>query len=322
MTTTTTDTTILNILTEVWANDKELLTREPVATGGETAGEKVEDDTPAKPTVELDLKPIVRPNGEEYFPRKLPEDPFGAMTDVVFLQQAYEARMPCLLFGHPGTGKTAMLEAALPGLVTMVGTAETEIADFLGSWVQNTEGNYEWVDGPLPQALMGGHPFFIDEIAQIDPRVLGVVYSLMDGRAEIKVTANPARGSIKAEDGFMVFGACNPNVPGAIMSDALLSRFQVHIEVKTDWDLARKLGAPIKIIVVAKNLQSRADEGSVVAPPQLREVLTYRDVEKLYGTDVAAANFIAQARPEDRSAFSDAIEGVFKADRTSPLTFG
>ena len=35
-----------------------------------------------------------------------------------------------------------------------------------------------------------------------------------------------------------------PGVHGAILTEALASRFKVHIQVPTDWDLARHLGVP------------------------------------------------------------------------------
>src|SRR5262249_57081384 len=35
-----------------------------------------------------------------------------------------------------------------------------------------------------------------------------------------------------------------PGVHGAILTEALASRFKVHIHIPTDWDLARRLGVP------------------------------------------------------------------------------
>ena len=259
-----------------------------------------------------------RPSGERYIPRIMSID--GQLVkDVDFITAAHADRLPVLLFGPPGTGKTAVLEAALPGLLTIQGTIETEVSDFIGSWVQRPDGSYAWVDGPLPIAMENGLPFLVDEIALIDPRVMAVVYGAMDGRNELVVTANPDRGVVTAKPGFFVTGAFNPYVPGALVSDALLSRFMVHVEVGTDWSLAKKLGVPAQLIQVARNLNLKQRNGQVTAAPQLRELLTYMKVAKTFGPATALANFVGQTHVEDRETVNEQVQAVF-GSKPSPLT--
>jgi len=264
-------------------------------------------------------KSYQRPNGETYLPRGI-NIGGTSFQDVAFIEKAYSQNLAVLLYGPPGTGKTALIEAALDNVITVQGSIETEAADFVGSWVQQPDGTYAWVDGPAIVSAENGVPLLIDEIALIDPRQLSVVYSLMDGRGEITVTANPDRGKVKAKEGFLVFGATNPDVPGAVMSEALLSRFAFHIEMKTDWKIAKTLKVPAQIIEVARNLEKKAESGVVGNPPQLREVLAYRDIAETYGEEVALANFVGQARPEDRVYVTEAIKSVFGADAKA-LTF-
>jgi nitric oxide reductase NorQ protein len=102
-------------------------------------------------------KEFTRPNGEVYVARALTVSGTRT-TDVAFMQSAYKARMPVLLYGTPGTGKTALIEAAMPNVITVQGTVETEAADFIGSWTQQPDGTYAWVDGPAADLDGDGCP--------------------------------------------------------------------------------------------------------------------------------------------------------------------
>jgi MoxR-like ATPase len=234
------------------------------------------------------------------------------MQDVTWLRHAVDAGLPVMLYGEPGCGKTALVEAAFgDDLYTVQGTIETETADFVGSWVQQPDGTYAWVDGPLIRAATEGRKLLVDEIALIDSRVMAVVYGLMDGRDKLEVTQNPLRGEVYAKPGFMVVGCCNPNVPGAQMSDALLSRFTMHVEMRTDWSLASKLGVGSKIVQVTRNLNEKYERGEVTQAPQLRELIAFRDVAAQFGEQFAIRNYVSQIRPENRSIAIAAIEAVF-----------
>lgn len=261
----------------------------------------------------------VRPNGLTYLPRHLMVGE-NKMQDVTFIRSCIASKLPVLLYGPPGTGKTALVEAAFGDCYTVQGTIETEVADFVGSWIQQPDGTYQWVDGPLPRSMEQGKKLLIDEIALIDPRVMAVVYGVMDGRDELVVTQNPARGAVHVKPGFAVLGACNPDVPGAIMSDALLSRFIIHAEMKTDWGIASKLGVTPKIIQVTRNLNEKQRNGEVTAAPQMRELIAYRDVAAQFGEELALSNYVSQVRPENREVVAAAVEAVF-GQRPKVLTF-
>jgi hypothetical protein len=253
---------------------------------------------------------FVRPNGDLYFSR-----PWGEHDDVSVLRTARNNQMYCLLYGEPGCGKTALIEAAFAGsdqggLYTVLGSGDTEVADLVGGYVQTPGGSFVWEDGPLVKAAESGSTLLIDEIGLIDTKVLAVVYGLMDGRREYTVTANPERGTVKAQPGFYVVAATNPNAPGVRLSEALLSRFSLQVEMTTDWSLARKLGVPTQMVTVGQNLSKKRASNEVSWAPQMRELLAFRDIEKVFGTKFAVANILAAAPELDRPVVADVFARV------------
>lgn len=248
-----------------------------------------------------------RPNGDLYYARK-----WGDNIDVEVLRKAREAGQYVMLYGVPGTGKTAMVEASFPDeLYTILGSGDTEVADLVGSYVQTPSGSYEWIDGVLVKSALEGKVLFIDEVGLIDPKVMAVVYGLMDGRKEIVITQNPQRGVIKAKEGFYVVSATNPNVAGVRLSEALLSRFTIQVEMTTDWNLARKLGVPQTAVVASQNLSKKLENGETSWSPQMRELLAFRDLAKLFGTKWAVQNLLASAPEIDRPVVADVFTRVF-----------
>jgi len=219
-----------------------------------------------------------------------------------------------LLYGAPGCGKTALVEAAFEDVYTLLGTGDTEVSDFIGGYVQTPSGGFEWVDGDFVKACEEGGVFFIDEIGLIDPKVLSIVYGVMDGRREFRVNANPEREMVRVHPEFYVVAATNPNAPGVRLSEALLSRFTLQVEMTTDWSLAKKLGVPQYLITAATNLSKKQDSGETSWAPQMRELLAFRDIEATFGQEFAIQNLLAAAPEIDRPVVADVLTRVVGAE--------
>ena len=264
---------------------------------------------PAKPG------PVTRPGGQVYRPRVL-----AGMADVEALRTLRAEGVPSLLAGPPGTGKTSLVEAAFPDLITIAGDGDTTVGDFVGEYTQKPDGTYEFIYGPLIRAMQEGRVLFIDDATLISPAVLAVCYPAMDGRREVIVKAHKGE-TITAADGFYVVAGHNPGVHGAVLTEALSSRFTFQFDVATDYDLARSLGIDSRAITAARNLATRQANGETGWAPQLRELLAFAKITKIFGLDTALANLAGVAPAEDRDVVADTLAKTF-GKTVTPLSLG
>ncbi|GGU39686.1 AAA family ATPase [Lentzea flava] len=259
--------------------------------------------------------PVLRPNGTEYHPRLL-----SGMPDVIALQRLREAGVSALFYGPPGTGKTSVVEAAFPDCITVQGDGDTVVADFVGDYTKTPDGEFVFVHGPLVRAMREGAALFIDDATLIPPTVLAVVYPAMDGRRQIVIKANGGE-IVDAAPGFYVIAGHNPGVHGAVLTDALASRFSVQVQVSSDYELAEQLGVDRKAVRVARNLSTRQERGEVGWAPQLRELLAFKKISAVLGVDAAAGNLVGIAPEEDRATVAAVVRDTF-GRTVEPLALG
>jgi MoxR-like ATPase len=244
----------------------------------------------------------------------------AGIPDVTALRKLRAAGVPALLYGPPGTGKTSVVEAAFPDLITVPGDGDTAVADLVGEYTQTPEGRYVFVHGPLVVAMREGRCLFLDDATLIPPSVLAVVYPAMDGRRRITVKANSGE-QVEAAAGFYVVAGHNPGVHGAILSEALSSRFSAQIQVSTDYDLAQQLKIDKRVVRAARNLATRHERGEIGWAPQLRELLAFQRIADVLGVDAASANLVGVAPEDDRDTVAAVVRGLFGAPVT-PLALG
>ncbi|MEC3978876.1 AAA family ATPase [Amycolatopsis sp. H20-H5] len=259
--------------------------------------------------------PVPRPNGQLYHPRNL-----AGIPDVTALRKLRDGGVAALMYGPPGTGKTSVVEAAFPDLITIQGDGDTIVADFVGDQFKTPHGTYEFLDGPLVTAMRDGRPLFIDDATLIPPTVLAVVYPAMDGRRQITIKGNYGE-TVDAADGFYVVAGHNPGVHGAVLTDALSSRFSAQIKVTTDYDLAAQLGVNVRAVRVARTLATSFDRGEIGWAPQLRELLAFERIAAALGVNFAAGNLIGTAPDEDRDTVATVVHDVF-GPSVEPLALG
>ncbi|GAA2467433.1 AAA family ATPase [Streptomyces mauvecolor] len=245
--------------------------------------------------------PVTRPNGQQYHPRSLAQLP-----DVEALRRLREAQVAVLLYGPPGTGKTSLIEAAFPDLITVAGDGDTTVGDLVGEYTQDRHGGYEFIYGPLVTAMQEGKALLLDDATLIAPKVLAALYPAMDGRRQIQVKAHKGE-AITAADGFYVIAGHNPGVHGAVLTEALASRFSVQIQVGSDYDLAAALKINRTAVRIARHLATSQLAGEVGWAPQLRELIAFQKIADVLGAETAFANLVGIAPLEDRDTVTEIV---------------
>ncbi|MCX6981962.1 MAG: CbbQ/NirQ/NorQ/GpvN family protein [Verrucomicrobia bacterium] len=130
--------------------------------------------------------------------------------ETVF-QHAWEARLPLMVKGPTGCGKTRfiqhMAEKLGRTLITVSCNEDTSATDLLGRHLL-LGGETKWVDGPVTRAVRTGALLYLDEIAEARPDALVVIHSLTDHRRELFLDRTGE--TLQAADSFMLIVSYNP----------------------------------------------------------------------------------------------------------------
>jgi nitric oxide reductase NorQ protein len=245
---------------------------------------------------------IIAGDGVPYIARAVEADERN-LSDVELFRRAYAHNMNVLLLGEPGTGKTRGLLAAFPDAIVVPVTGDTEVSDLIGSYVPSGPDSFIWVDGPLTRAMDEGRMLVMDEGGLADSKVLAVLYPLMDKKGEARkllVTANPARGTITAKDGFGIAFTTNPNAKGVHIAEPLLSRCAITMTVTSDYKVARDLGCNERLVQAAEHMAKQREAGEMGWAPEMRNLLDARDLEAKFGIIMALRALIMQAPEMER----------------------
>jgi nitric oxide reductase NorQ protein len=131
--------------------------------------------------------------------------------EVEVFRTAYARRLPVLLKGPTGCGKSRFVEAMAAELsrplVTVACNDETSATDLLGRFLVRG-GDTLWQDGPVTRAVRDGAILYLDEVAEAREDVIVVLHPLADHRRELFVDRLDQTLHAPAE--FMLVVSFNP----------------------------------------------------------------------------------------------------------------
>ncbi len=135
----------------------------------------------------------------------------AAGKEIEVFEHSYKNKIPFLLKGPTGTGKSKFIEFMAhrlsKELITISCHEETSSTDLIGRYIIKGAETI-WMDGPLTKAVKEGAIIYLDEIAEARPDVIVAVHSLTDHRRELFIDKLGAK--VKAHEDFMLVASFNP----------------------------------------------------------------------------------------------------------------
>jgi len=134
-----------------------------------------------------------------------------AADECVLFEAAYAQRLPVLLKGPTGCGKTRFIEHMAwrlkRPLITVACNDDTNAADLAGRWLLDANGT-RWQDGPLTLAARSGAICYLDELVEARADTTVVMHPLTDTRRALPL--DKRNELVQAHADFLLVASYNP----------------------------------------------------------------------------------------------------------------
>lgn len=198
--------------------------------------------------------------------------------EITLFEAAYATRMPLMLKGPTGCGKTRFVEHMSwrlgKPIITVACHEDMTASDLVGRFLLDAQGTV-WHDGPLTQAVRHGAICYLDEIVEARQDTTVVIHPLTDDR---RVLPLEKRGElVRAHPDFQVIISYNPGYQSVLkdLKESTKQRFAaieftypkpeteaeiVAHEAEIELPLARRL---VQVAARSRNLKGHGlDEGA------------------------------------------------------------
>lgn len=182
-------------------------------------------------------------------------EPFYLPTgkEIELFEAAYAAKLPVLLKGPTGCGKTRFVEHMAwrlhRSLYTVACHEDLSATDLVGRFLLEGETTI-WHDGPLTRAVRQGAICYLDEVVEARKDTIVVIHPLTDDRRVLPVEK---RGELlRADDDFMLVVSYNPGYQ-SILKDLKQSTRQRFVALEFTYP-------PVEVEVSVLQVEANVDE--------------------------------------------------------------
>jgi nitric oxide reductase NorQ protein len=171
---------------------------------------------------------------EEY---RVAAEPYylAVAREVELFEAAHAARLPVMLKGPTGSGKTRFVEHMAwrleRPLITVACHEDLSATDLVGRFLLEGEETV-WHDGPLTRAVRNGAICYLYEVVEARKDTIVIIHPLTDDRRRLPIEK---RGTVlDAPDAFMLVVSYNPGYQ-SILKDLKQSTRQRFVALEFDY---------------------------------------------------------------------------------------
>jgi nitric oxide reductase NorQ protein len=168
---------------------------------------------------------------------KVAKEPFylGSRNEETSFRAAYEARLPIMLKGPTGCGKSRFVEYMAyklnTSLITVACHEDLFASDLVGRYLLKDDETV-WVDGPLTHAVRTGAICYLDEVVEARKDTTVVIHPLTDNRRVLPIEK---KGEIlTAHPDFFLVISYNPGYQ-SVIKDLKQSTRQRFVSLDFDY---------------------------------------------------------------------------------------